>query len=363
MSGKTCVFCGAALTEENIRTFDGEHMCRACYDKETVVCAECGSVVWSENAEGNERIPLCRTCYENSYTHCENCGTLLHVNHAYYEENDYPYCRTCYESFNHSSHDYGYKPEPVFFGHDSMYFGVELEVDEGGEDEENAEMLLHTANRQEERMYIKHDGSITEGFELVSHPMTLDYHTNKMNWKEVLAQAVGLGYLSHQTSTCGLHFHVNRTAFGVTEDEQEQVVARIVYFVEKHWNELLKFSRRSEAGINRWASRYGISENTQDTYKKAKYKRMGRYVAVNLENAHTVEFRMFRGTLCYATFIASLQLVHEICKVCNKLSDTQLESLSWSGFVSEIQEKPELIRYLKEKRLYVNQEEKEREEI
>lgn len=54
-----------------------------------------------------------------------------------------------------------------------------------------------------------------------------------------------MGYQSHQSGTCGLHVHVNRTAFGETEKEQDEVIARILYHFEKHWEELLKFSRRT----------------------------------------------------------------------------------------------------------------------
>ena len=158
--------------------------------------------------------------------------------------------------------------------------------------------------------------------------MTLDYHINTMNWKEVFEKALSMGYRSHQTQTCGLHIHVNRSAFGETAEEQEDVISRIVYFVENHWNELLKFSRRTEANINRWASRYGISTTAKDTYKNAKDKHMGRYVAVNLENYDTIEFRIFRGTLNYKTFIATLQLIDEICYHAINMSDKEMESMS-----------------------------------
>lgn len=131
-----------------------------------------------------------------------------------------------------------------------------MEIDKGGEDNENAEALLNIANRYNEHIYCKHDGSIDNGFEMVSHPMSLEYHTNEMNWLDVFNNAVSMDYRSHQTNTCGLHIHVNRSAFGKSVDEQEDVISRIVYFVENHWNELLKFSRRTEETINRWASRY-----------------------------------------------------------------------------------------------------------
>ena len=114
--------------------------------------------------------------------------------------------------------------------------------------------------------------------------------------------------------------------------------------------------RRTEENINRWAGRYGIMTTAKDTYKNAKDKRMGRYVAVNLENCNTIEFRIFRGTLNYKTFIATLQLIDEICFHAIHLSDKEMESMSWSSFVSMIlPKKAELIEYLKAKRLFVNE--------
>jgi hypothetical protein len=80
----------------------------------------------------------------------------------------------------------------------------------------------------------------------------------------------------------------------------------------------------------------------------------GRYSCINLQNYYTVEFRMFRGTLKYNTLIATLQLVNRVCDVAISLSDDEIKSLSWDEFVSECTE-AELIQYLKERRLYVNE--------
>lgn len=45
----------------------------------------------------------------------------------------------------------------------------------GGESSSNAEYLLCIANFPSTHMYIKHDGSIEDGFEMVTHPISLDY--------------------------------------------------------------------------------------------------------------------------------------------------------------------------------------------
>lgn len=362
-----CSECGAILNEEYARSFDGQILCEDCLARTTTTCDNCGQRIWRENAEWDSTYTLCTHCYEYSYTTCEECGRLIHNDDArYFDDNDYPYCRDCFEKLNNNAiKNYNYKPEPIFYGSGSLFMGIELELDKGGEDSNNAQALIDMANAREERIYCKHDGSINEGFEVVSHPMTLDYHTNNMNWCAIFDEAVDMGYRSHNTSTCGLHVHCSRSAFGKNYEQQEQSIARVVFFVEKHWSELVKFSRRTIESLNHWASRYAtISSTSEETYKKAKDKRMGRYVAVNLENYNTIEFRLFRGTLRFKTFLATLQLVDEICWSCINMTDKEIEEMSWSDFVQHIQpKKAELIEYLKEKRLYVNELSGESEEM
>lgn len=78
---------------------------------------------------------------------------------------------------------------------------MELEIDGAGERNDRAQRLMTTANRGCERIYIKHDGSLDDGMEIFTHPMTLQYHLDEMPWSEVLAEAVRMGYLSHQAFT------------------------------------------------------------------------------------------------------------------------------------------------------------------
>ena len=59
--------------------------------------------------------------------------------------------------------------------------GVELEIDGAGELDSKASQILDVANRGGlELLYCKHDGSLDDGFELVSHPMSLEYHCHQM---------------------------------------------------------------------------------------------------------------------------------------------------------------------------------------
>lgn len=357
---KTCDMCGGECSIDRLTVVDGRELCPSCLEAHTVVCRECGERILLENNAGTDALPLCQSCHDEHYTYCSRCGGLLRLNSACYrssdEDEETPYCVSCFAALNQDGiNDYYYKPEPIFYGEDSRYFGVELEIDGAGEDPGNARQLLRLANRDEELIYCKHDGSLEDGFEIVTHPMSLEYHRDVMPWLSLVEAAISMGYSSHQAHTCGLHVHVNRSAFGPTEALQDACIARILYFFEKNWEELLKFSRRTQYQLEHWAARYGYKDQPKEILDHAKKGGgKGRYSCVNLQNADTIEFRIFRGTLKYNTLIATLQLVDRVCEVALNLSDVQLKELSWTTFVSGCKA-PELVQYLKERRLYVNE--------
>ena len=358
----TCSLCGTTFPLSERLEFESDALCRTCLDDHTVCCSRCGTRIWSDNNAGTDDTPLCQSCYDYHYTNCERCGALLSLSDVYCEDDAddaSPLCYDCFQRYVGAKgiiHDYYFKPEPIFYGTGPRYFGVELEIDDGGENSRHAARLLALANgSQESRIYCKHDGSLNDGFEIVTHPMSLDYHVHQMPWEVLCKEAVSMGYTSHQAHTCGLHVHVNRAAFGETEDQQDRAIARILYFFEKHWEELLKFSRRTQRQLARWAARYGFKDQPMDILDHAKKDcPSGRYACVNLTNRDTVEFRVFRGTLKYNTLVAALQLVDRICDVALYLSDEELKAMSWTTFAGGCQP-PELVRYLKERRLYVNE--------
>lgn len=358
-----CAHCGALIDTDDYEEVNGEIVCTSCYEHHTTTCDRCGNTIWLDDSFGDEYTTLCRHCYENYYSRCSCCDALVH-NDDLYHLDGYDYCSECYHDEvdkSRSIHDYGYKPEPIFYGNSERYFGVELEIDGAGKDSDNADEILAIGNRDEEHIYIKGDGSLDDGMELVTHPMSLEYHKNYC-WDDIMKKAIYLGYRSHQTSTCGLHIHVNRNCFGEDREEQDVVIARILYFVEHHWNELLRFSRRTEYSMNRWAARYGFEKTGREILDKAKKGNNGRYSAVNLMNYATIEFRLFRGTLKYNTLIAAIELVNAICDIAINLTDEGIANMSWSEFVGTLTE-PELIQYLKERRLYINEDINTEEEL
>ena len=363
-----CCHCGQEHPLENRVMVGDDALCERCANEETVICSRCGERIYRDDNAGDENTPLCQPCYDRHYTSCERCGRIIHLDDAYYEDDDED-CPLCYDCHTHARRkkmieDCYYKPEPLFRGNGPRYFGVELEIDGAGEDDTSAQKVMEIANGNGvENLYCKHDGSLDDGFEMVTHPMTLEYHMKEMPWKLILQEAIRLGYTSHQANTCGLHVHVNRDAFGESEAEQDSVIARILYFFEKNWEELLKFSRRTPRQLERWATRYGYKDQPKELLDHAKKGyHGGRYTSVNLTNTDTIEFRIFRGTLKYNTLIATLQLLDRICDVAIYLTDDQIKAMSWTTFASGCTQ-PELVRYLKERRLFVNEPVESEEEV
>ncbi len=363
-----CSHCGCDIFGEPFNV-DGAVLCESCYNDDTFNCDCCGERHLRGSAHSDDSIIICQDCYDDHYHRCERCDCLIHDDDVYWSDG-YPYCRDCYDDMDDNSedeedddnyiHDYYYKPAPIFYKCSDekkiRYYGVELEIDKGGKDDSSAEFISAVANKSAEVLYIKSDGSLEEGMELVSHPCSLKYHREEFPWEKIMKTAINLHYRSHNTTTCGYHIHIGRDSLGETFDEQEEVISRIMFFFEAHWNELFKLSRRSEWAINRWAGRHGYNDKPKEILDKAKKSSMGRYACVNITNANTVEIRMFRGTLKLNTFLATLELVDMICAAAVRLTDDDIHKQSWSDFVYGIPDSyTELINYLKEKRLYINE--------
>ena len=81
------------------------------------------------------------------------------------------------------------------------------------------------------------------------------------------------------------------------------------------------------------------------------------YACINLTNADTIEFRVFRGTLKYNTVIATLQFVANLCRVAISLPEYRIQEFSWPALIEALTQNdcPELVQYLKERNLYVNE--------
>lgn len=354
-----CDHCGEYFEWDDLRQVNGGdfYVCSDCLRRFTQ-CDSCNeyftdSRIWASDDNG----AICRTCRPN-YFICEDCEQIFHIDDME-EYGGELLCGECYP--NHSQHggglihDYSYKPDVRFLDGCSGY-GLELEIDKGNDCEETAESLLAAANDRREHIYIKHDGSLCDGMEIVSHVGSVDYHANSFPWAEISEIAIRNGFRSHDTETCGLHIHASRSLFGNTRTQQDLTIAKVMLIIERYWNEyVVPFSRRAPEKLQAWANKpganilpsddeYTVIEKGRNEYEK------GRYQAVNLQNYYTVEFRLFRGTLRRNTIIASIQWVDTLIKTAKKTELANIWELSWADIFANT-EYTELNEYLTNKNL------------
>jgi len=366
-----CKLCGSLhemeeMYEVNSNTDAKFFVCDTCiHNREIFKCSDCGNYFTLDYYWGNyDGSPICIHC-ETRYFVCSHCGGVFRDSEINYDEDaDADFCSDCiaerHMNLDDLIHDYYYKPEPIFYGEsdDNAYLGVELEVDNTSGYYDNR--LIYNAaesvlDNYGELLYLKHDGSLSRGFEIVSHPCTLKYHYNSFGWQEIMDICKNGTLRSHDTSTCGLHIHLSRNFFGDSQDIQDLHISKLIILVSKFYDShLLKFSRRKSNEL-RWCENPAIvCENTDTEHtiidKMKQFKSRGRYMAVNLENQNTIEFRLFKGTLNFNTFIASLQFVMEISRYAMRTELKSIPSTRWRDiFISS--EFKELKNYLIEKEL------------
>ena len=329
-------------------------------------CEDCGD--WCRDGDmchDDSDIWVCDCCYNARWYNCDNCGCLVHADDVH-SIDGYDYCEDCAEEIESGTiHNYSYKPAPYFYHTQEdftngtpLYMGVELEVDKGKNPEELAEELQ--VNVPE--IYCKHDGSLDDGVEIVSHPCTLAYHMNELDWEWIREKCCEYGFTSHDAGTCGLHVHVNRNFFGNTQTEIDLNIAKAVLLVNRFWeSHMIPFSRRTEEQLNHWASKNEITleddDNDATLASKARdLRNKGRYYAVNLRNANTIEFRLFRGTLKASTFNATLQFVDTLCRFAKKLNINDINKTTWEDIFRDV-DYPDLIDYLTKRTTFHRQQE------
>jgi hypothetical protein len=191
-----------------------------------------------------------------------------------------------------------------------------------------------------------------------------------MRWAEVIRQCKALDYRSHDTSTCGLHIHIGRRGLGADNTTRDTAVANLVLLVDTLWSNIVPFTRRSADNLERWAERpvlypytctvvpgQGFVETPLDMNSDEGLRtsalntvQRGRYQAVNLCNACTVELRIFRGTLKRNTLIASIQLANNLAKYAMTHTPMECRNAKWSDVIA-VEQFRELTEYCREKGL------------
>jgi len=185
------------------------------------------------------------------------------------------------------------------------WLGVELEV----EVRQNREFqdVAYQANREVDQFAIlKHDGSLHNGFEIVSVPGTYAWHKSGI-WDRFLNGAAK-DCKAFNTGTCGMHVHVDRVALGNLN------VGKILVFLNAAVNRdfILAIAGRYNTDYCK------IKAETRIT--TAREFQTDHYNAASLSRHGTLEIRIFKGNVSALGFYRNIEFVDALASWASDVS-------------------------------------------
>ena len=252
--------------------------------------------------------------------------------------------RTIYQSNTNTFltkyiHPHNYKPE--FIKHtnlsSSLLLGIEIEV-AGNEHEpvrngvvKKCIQIMNGSDSDEESIiYSTYDSTVQ--IELDTMPCSLEVHKT-LNYKEMFKYLLDCGYRGHDCKNAGMHIHVDRSYLGDTKFKQQLVISKIIYILEKFKEEICVIARK-DSSYSEFIGNPG--DNPFELYHA--YEKFGKRAAVNLQHDETIEFRCFRSTLKYETFILTLEFVQTIVDFAKAINIEEIESVSWQDLMRKFPE-------------------------
>lgn len=378
----TCHDCGDVLHRRlhNIGYLDcvDDWVCDSCLCNNYSYCDNCGE--YRPNDEVQEVYVhnrgyrnICEGCLGDDYVQCNNCGDWVLTEDAYQDDWGDWYCRDCCPSNGSGIQDYHYTDDPAYdmpyLGEENRYgkllMGWELEVEKNG-GWRHSDRPNEIANNVREKLgqdycVICHDGSLDDGFEIISCPANLDHHLKTLKIKETLQYLNDNGFISHSSGNCGLHVHMDRVFFGGLS--KEDVEGRFFIILRNNLEWIKLFSRRFHYGyckINGYDNNFSgegdslgkISYPPDKVWLNSK-KQNERHMALNFYPSDTIEIRIFRGTLKYETFIATLQFCDVYAEIVKRYDNRQVLDVNLTTFRDYAQRKgyTEFEEYLKRRHI------------
>lgn len=228
-------------------------------------------------------------------------------------------------------------------GHNTRYFGVEFEfalsgetvddwLDDRGFDYETeavndiAESVLesiatHGFNRH---IYAEEDSSLKPyGVEFITNPMTIGFVKKTGIINTLFDTANSYGF--EVNDTCGMHVHVNRQSLNKYSVAKMNVMLSELEYNSQSDYVISRISGRNNDDLREWSELIdftGVRDvwNGSDSCYPYIYELMrqhGRYVALNSQNANTVEFRFFGATDDSQLVIDRLYFINALCSYAN----------------------------------------------
>lgn len=291
---------------------------------------------------------LCRPCYNSSYWTCSNCDTTYN-----YDEQDYCDCESPDDIVSDDDNAlikyYSYKPQPIFHGEGPLFLGAEIEISTPFNNdhysysvrERNQQKRLEAAKIAQDHLsdlgYLKEDGSIRNGFEMVTHPMTYPWAMENFPWP-MLSELKTFGCEPHES--CGMHIHVSRKGFSSPTH-----IYQWMKFFYRNQRPIQTIARRRDNSYSRFDG--NERENIKYYAKNQRPRNHGmmRYAAINATNRETFELRVFASSLNETEVQAAMGLAHASIEYTRKLTSADvLKNKGW--------EWPTFSRWVKANEIY-----------
>ena len=302
---------------------------------------------WDNNSHNwllNNEIMIDGSVYDSStveITHCADCGTKSVVNTI----RD-GLCVDCL-GMTYRVHNYTHRVEETL-GFDKRnksttepYLGIEIEY----QVDKRKEGRLYVGDNLYNHSLMKEDGSIRNGFEIVSRPASYAQHI--LRYTSFLD---GLPEWIHPHQSCGMHVHISRTALS------QLGAGKLVEFMNRDDNK--KFI---QLVAGRKSTNYQRADDSYDIKKPYLIKEgrdhADRYNFINLNNKKTIELRIFASPKNTNEFKVRMQFVKAMISYCQPaaLTGTLKEQTSFSSFITWLEntkkEFKELHTYVKESAL------------
>ena len=287
------------------------------------MCNDCETIDHEEDMQTcYEDYLVCRECCDDNYTYSEYRDTYVT-----YEDYDEEENRNNEDYEDDYIHQYDYdvmqdlsltalSNEKVELN--TAYYGVESEMERRKDcPHDIAERVHNLMHKHIPFALLKNDGSLSNGFEIVTAPATLNAH--KKYWKPFFDSGdEAINHLkSWNTDTTGIHIHISRSALS------QNNIGKILVFINDVKNEdfINHIAGRSS---NQWAKKSPkkISDGARTDTDK--------YEAVNTSHRNSIELRIFRGNLSRIGFFRVLEFVD--CLV-NFVKNTTPRKLYYTDFI------------------------------
>lgn len=315
-----CSHCDEISYHDLMHDTNGDRVCNECINRSYVWSSYEDQYIYEDEAvsaldSDGDQITI--TQGNTDFRWCDGLDTYVHYD--YQHEDSEPEIIGTY----HSSKRHVQKQHDDWSRKHHRFFGVELEVEADGYRHEAARKIHERINKDgDKRLFFENDGSLSNGFEMITHPMSLP--AQRELWSFLQDRSLVSEVKSHKSTTCGLHVHVSR------DNLTKLQIAKMVAFVNAPQNE--DFIR-------------AIARRYQTGYCKIKDKKIGkshysddRYEAVNVTGMRTVEFRLFRGSTRYEAVVAAIEFTNAMVEF-SGLATTSVQGLHWKQFLQFCEKK------------------------